>query len=283
MEINQLLKIGVDIIKDRDYGNPLLEATMVLEDLLKVDRIYIYTRGKDRLGKDIRDRFLELMNLRASGYPIQYILGRQDFMGLDFYIEEGVLIPRSDTEILVEYVLKYIDENHGKEKIKVLDLGFGSGAIALSLAYYKKHIKVYGIDNSDLAMKVASINKDRFNLDNVQLYKGDLFEDLNMEGDFHIIISNPPYIPSEEIERLQTEVKAFEPRTALDGGRDGLDYYRQLVPGFKKYLRPQGLLIFEIGHDQGQAVKNLMLDGGLEDINILQDLQGLDRVVYGRK
>lgn len=286
MEINQLLRTGVDMIKDREYGNPVLEATMVLETLLDVDRIYIYTHGKEKVEQATLDKFLELMKKRAKGYPIQYILNEKEFMGLNFYIEEGVLIPRPDTEILVEYILNYIDINYKDKSINLLDLGIGSGAIALSIANYKRHINVYGVDSSDIAMKVASINRKKFNLNNVKLYKGDLFQgikELGLEGKFHIIASNPPYISKEEIQTLQKEVKDFEPMAALDGGEDGLDFYRIIVPESKKYLMNNGLLIFEIGWEQGKTVSNLLLDEGFKNIKILKDLQGLDRVVLGTK
>ncbi|NMA87502.1 MAG: peptide chain release factor N(5)-glutamine methyltransferase [Tissierellia bacterium] len=283
MEINQLLKTGVNMIKDREYGNPVLEATMVLEKLLNVDRIYVYTHGKAKVDKDIEDKFLEIMELRATGYPIQYILKEKEFMGLNFYIEEGVLIPRPDTEILVEYILNYIDVNYENREIKLLDIGFGSGAIGLSIAYYKRQIQVLGVDNSDIAMKVASINRDKLNLENVKLYSGDLFSKISDGEKFHIIASNPPYIPSGEIENLQREVKDFEPVEALDGGDDGLDYYREIIPNAKKYLERDGLLIFEIGWDQGQRVKEIFLKEGFKNVEILKDLQGLDRVVCGIK
>lgn len=284
MEINQLLKIGADMIIDREYGNPLLEATMVLESLLDVDRIYIYTHGKEKVNDNIVDKFLELMKIRATGYPIQYILKEKEFMGLNFYIEEGVLIPRPDTEILVEYILHYIDKNYPNKSINLLDLGVGSGAIALSIAHYKRNINVYGVDNSDIAMKVANINREKFNLDNVKLYKGNLFEGIEELGiKFHIIVSNPPYISSEEIDTLQKEVKDFEPMEALDGGEDGLDFYRKIISKSKKYLEEKGLLIFEIGCEQGKDVSNLFLKEGFENIEVLKDLQGLDRVVLGIK
>lgn len=284
MEINQLLKIGADMIVDRKYGNPVLEATMVLESLLDVDRIYIYTHGKEKVNDNIVDKFLELMRIRATGYPIQYILKEKEFMGLKFYIEEGVLIPRPDTEILVEYILKYVDINYQNKSVNLLDLGIGSGAIALSIAHYKRHINVYGVDNSDIAMKVANINRERYNLDNVKLYKGNLFKGVEELGiKFHIIASNPPYIPSEEIQTLQEEVKKFEPMAALDGGEDGLDFYRKIIPESKKYLEKDGLLIFEIGCEQGKDVSNLLLNEDFRDIEVLKDLQGLDRVVLGIK
>ena len=159
-----------------------------LQSKLSQDRIYIYTHGKDSVNKDIQDRFLEIMKLRATGYPIQYILKEKEFMGLNFYIEEGVLIPRPDTEILVEYILNYIDINYGNREIKLLDLGFGSGAIGLSIAYYKRQVQVFGVDNSKIAMKVANINKDKFNLENVKLYNGDLFSNIEDGEKFHIIL-----------------------------------------------------------------------------------------------
>ncbi|NLV77048.1 MAG: peptide chain release factor N(5)-glutamine methyltransferase [Tissierellia bacterium] len=283
MDINSLLKKGVEIIGERKYGNPQLEATLVLSKLLGVDKVYIYTHGKEKVSPSVKEKFIKLMEKRATGYPIQYILKEKEFMGLDFYIEEGVLVPRPDTEILVEYILNYIDEKYKNEPINFLDLGFGSGAIALSIAYYRRNVNVYGVDIGDIPLKVGYINKDRFKLDNVKLYKGDLFqgiEGLGLEGKFHIIASNPPYIPIEDIEMLQTEVK-YEPLDALAGGEDGLDYYRNIIPKAKDYLCPQGLLIFEIGYDQGKRIKNILIEEGYKNIQILKDLQGLDRVILG--
>ena len=286
MEINHLLKKGVDIIKDREYGNPVLEATLLLGKLLNVDKIYIYTHGKEQVSKPIVDKFLELMDKRSKGYPIQYILKEREFMGLNFYVEEGVLIPRPDTEILVEYVLEYMDKNYKDKLVNFLDLGIGSGAICLSVAYYRENANVYGVDIHDTPLKVANINKARFNLDIVKLDIGDLFkglENLGLVGNVHRIASNPPYIPKGEIETLQKEVKDYEPIDALDGGEDGLSFYRRITPESKRYLQEKGLLIFEIGYDQGKQVKNILMDNGFKNIQILKDLQGLDRVVFGTK
>ncbi|CCQ93430.1 Release factor glutamine methyltransferase [[Clostridium] ultunense Esp] len=282
MDINQLLQRGVDLIKDRPYTNPVLEATLLLSKLLNVDKTYIYTHGKDKVSRPIMDKFLELMEKRAEGYPIQYIINEKEFMGLDFYVDEGVLIPRSDTEILVEYVLEYIDNKYKGKPINILDLGIGSGAIALSIAYYKKNANVYGVDLHDIPLKIARINKERFKLNNVNLFKGDLFQGVEGLGEkFHIITSNPPYIPKREIETLQEEVKDYEPKEALDGGEDGLDFYRRIIPESKEYLIKDGLLIFEIGYDQSKQITNMMVDEGFENVGILKDLQGLDRVVLG--
>lgn len=283
MEINELIKIGMDRIKGRLYSNPMLEATLLLSKLMKVDKVYIYTHGKDRVPDEIVEEYMKAVEKRSKGYPIQYIIKEKEFMGLDFYIEEGVLIPRPDTEVIVEYILAYIDKNHPNENIKVLDIGIGSGAIGLSVAYYRKNTYVYGVDISPKALKVAGINRDRFKLTNVKLLESNLFERIDKEEKFHIIASNPPYIPTDSIDSLQEEVKDYEPRIALDGGREGMEFYKRIVPESKEYLQERGLLIFEIGFDQGRAVEDLMIAEGFKDVKILKDLQGLDRAVLGIK
>lgn len=281
MEINQLIRIGVDRIKGRQYGNAVLEATLLLGKLMNVDKVHIYTHGKEQVPDEIVNKFLEAIEKRSKGYPIQYIIKEKEFMGLNFYIEEGVLIPRPDTEIIVEYILEYIDKRHSQEQINILDIGIGSGAIGLSIAYYKKNVHVCGVDISHKALEVANINKDRFNLSNVKLIKSDLFEKISEEEKFHIIVSNPPYIPTEDMESLQEEVKNYEPRTALDGGKEGMDFYRRIIPESKNYLKEEGLLIFEIGYHQAKDVSHIMIENGFKDIKILKDLQGLDRAVLG--
>lgn len=284
MVINELLTLGLDILKKEEFNNPSLEVRLVLSKLLNVDKSYIYSYGERQISKDIENEFIKIITKRAEGYPIQYILGEKEFMGLDFYLEEGVLIPRPDTEILVEYIIEFINKNYGKEKINILDLGIGSGAISLSIAKYCPHTFVYGVDIGDIPIKVANINKDRFDLSNVEFLQGDLFEPiykLNLENNLHIIVSNPPYIPKEEIEKLQREVRFFEPKLALDGGIDGLHYYRKITRDAKNFLIDNGLLIYEIGYNQGRDVSNILDNEGYENINILKDLQGLDRVVMG--
>lgn len=262
------------------------ESILILCKLLDVDKSYIYTYGDREVSPYVVDKFLGLMEKRFSGYPIQYILGEWEFMGLDFYLEEGVLVPRPDTEILVEYIIGYVKEKYNDVEIKILDLGVGSGAISLSIGNYCRSAQVYGVDISDIAIKVANVNKDRLKLFNVNFYRGDLFEaleDLKLEGQFQIIASNPPYISKDEIEKLHTTVKDFEPRLALDGGEDGLDFYRKITPLSKEFLIDEGLLIYEIGFDQGKAVKSILINEGFKDIAILKDLQGHDRVVLGFK
>lgn len=277
MEINDLL---------RKSPCNITESVLILCKLLDVDKSYIYTYGNEDLSPFVVDKFLELMGKRATGYPLQYILGEWEFMGLDFYLEEGVLVPRPDTEVLVEYIIGYIKRRYNEVELNLLDLGVGSGVISLSIANYCKNALVYGVDISDIAIKVANINKDRLNLSNVNFFKGNLFEALegiDLKGKFQIIASNPPYISKDEIEKLHTTVKDFEPRLALDGGVDGLDFYRKITPIGKEFLQDDGLLIYEIGFDQGKAVEDILNLEGFKEVSIIKDLQGLDRVVLGFK
>lgn len=273
-----------DLLKKSPLNIP--ESILILCKLLDRDKSYIYTYGDMKVSPSVVDKFLELMEKRLSGYPLQYILGEWEFMGLNFYLEEGVLVPRPDTEILVEYIIEYIKRQYNNIELNILDLGVGSGAISLSIANYCKNTVVYGVDISDIAIKVANTNKDRLNLLNVNFFKGDLFEPLekkDLKGKLQIIASNPPYISKDGIEKLHTTVKDFEPRLALDGGVDGLDFYRKITPISKEFLVDNGLLIYEIGFDQGEEVKTIMNLEGFKEISILKDLQGLDRVVLGFK
>ena len=284
MVINELLAEGITYLKDLEYANPLFEARLILAKVLNVDKSYIYTYGDKEVSEDQSQEFLKLIKKRSTAYPIAYLLNEKQFMGLDLYIEEGVLIPRPDTEILVEYVLDYIKKHYNDKKINVLDIGIGSGAISLSVANYCPNVRVYGMDIGYKPIRVSNINKERLNLTNVSFHQGDLFhaiENLNLKNKCEIIISNPPYIRKEDIKSLQKDVQEFEPLLALDGGVDGLDFYRRITKEAKDYLAPGGLLVYEIGFDQGIELKNIMLQEAYSDIEIIKDLSGLDRVVAG--
>lgn len=286
MVISELLNKGVTLIEGKEYSDPILESILVLSTILNVDRTYVYTHLDKEVSQASQERFISIMEKRKAGHPLQYLLKEKQFMGLDFYVEEGVLIPRPETEIMVEYIIDYIEKNYGVKQVNVLDIGIGSGAISLSIAKYLENTRVYGIDIGYIPIKVANINKDRFGLENVEFYQGDLFEPLESAGvkeKFHIIISNPPYIKSKDIEKLQEEVRNFEPMLALDGGEDGLVFYRKITAQSKGYLKSKGMLIYEIGYDQGLDVKEILIEEGFKDISILKDYQGHDRVVLGFK
>lgn len=295
--IGELINKGVEILGEGEYNNPLLESRLLLCHVINVDKLYTYTHKNQVVDNCFVDKFLKLIYKRKSGYPIQYILGKQEFMGIDFYVKEGVLIPRPDTEILVEYIIDLVKSKYfgDKDIIKIADLGTGSGAITLSLAYYLKDVHVYSVDVSDTALEVAAENAKRLGLESkVTLLKGDLFEpldDLGLHNSIDIIVSNPPYIPTKDISELQKEVAEYEPRLALDGGEDGLDFYRRIVNECGKYLSSDGILAVEIGYDQGQAVKELLENAQNQaayfnrsdrnSIICLKDLAGHDRVVVG--
>lgn len=304
--ISKLIKKGMETLGEGEYNNPLLDSQLLLCHVLNVDKIYTYTHKDQVVDSQSVDKFLKLIDKRKSGYPIQYILGKQEFMGLDFYVKEGVLIPRPDTEILVENIIELVKSKYFKDKelIKIVDIGTGSGAITLSLAHYLENAHVYSIDISDTALQVAKENAKRLGLESkVTFIKGDLLNplgELNIYNSIDIIVSNPPYIPTKDIAALQKEVAEYEPKLALDGGEDGLDFYRRIICESGKYLAPSGVLAFEIGCNQGNDVKNLMEDKGgdkgtfllsykeqgcsgkgVKDVKIIKDLAGHDRVVVG--
>lgn len=304
--IGELIKLGMETLGEGEYNNPLLDSQLLLCYVLNVDKIYTYTHKDQEVSSQSVDKFLKLIDKRKSGYPLQYILENQEFMGLDFFVKEGVLIPRPDTEILVEYIIDLINKGHfnNKGSLKIVDIGTGSGAITLSLAHYIENSHIYSIDISDIALQVATENSKRLGLESkVTFLKGDLLEPLDKLGlhqSIDIIVSNPPYIPTRDIDGLQKEVAECEPMTALDGGEDGLDYYRRIIQESSQYLVEGGVLAFEIGYNQGNEVKELMSGTKgqepcpsqskknrpcclrcFEGIKIIKDLAGHDRVVVG--
>ena len=281
MVINELLKKGVALIQGKQYINPVLESILVLSRILEVDKSYIWAHGDEGVSDQTRDRFLEIMNMRKEDIPLEYIFNQREFYGIDFYVEEGVLIPRPETELLVDYVIEYVNKKYRDQSIKILEIGIGSGAISLSLGKILDKARVYGVDIEDVPLRVSGKNLQDLNLNNVEFFKSDLFENVRSRGlkDFQVILSNPPYIESGEISKLQKQVKNYEPATALDGGADGLDFYRRISKEAMFYLNRGGLLIYEIGYKQGPKVKSILEDLGYENIEVLKDYQGHDRIV----
>lgn len=285
MEIKELLRMGVDKLGEREYLNPTLDALLILEFLLNVDRSYLYTHGDRVVSDEIVDKYVYFIEKRKIGYPLSYLLKEKDFYDLSFYIDEGVLVPRPDTEILVDWIINTAIEKYQNRPINIVDLGTGSGCIGITLAYHLKNAVIYAVDLDNKALEVTEKNILRYKLNNrVVLCNGDMFDgikSLQLEGKVDIIVSNPPYIPSQVIEGLQVEVRKYEPRKALDGGSDGLDFYRRIIPESKTYLNKSGILAFEIGYSQGEIVKKLFIEEGFCNVEIIKDLQGLDRVVVG--
>lgn len=258
---------------------PRLDVETILQKVLNVDRLYILLNLEKALSEDEEKLFDKFINERLNNRPIAYIVGNREFMGLDFYVQEGVLIPRPDTEVLVEEVIE-LAKNKGP--INILDIGTGSGAITVSLAKYLENAKVTSVDISDIALEIGKKNAISNNVDDkITFIKSDLFTNIDKDVKFDIIVSNPPYIKKEVIETLDKQVKDFEPYNALEGGIDGLDFYRKITSQGKDYLKKGGILAYEVGHDQSEDVSKLMEKDGYTNIYTRKDLQQIDRVVIG--
>lgn len=282
--IEKLLQDGTSLIKKREYNNPSLDVQLILSYLLSKDKIYLFLHKNEEIEEAVTKKFFSMVNRRNEGYPLQYMINSQEFMGLDFYIKEGVLVPRPDTEILVEKIINIANQPAYKDKrLRILDIGTGSGAIAVSLGYYLKNSDVTAMDVSKTATETAEINVKKHKLTNVHIYESDIFKDTFLLNDkYDIVVSNPPYIEEDTIQQLMTEVSQYEPKIALDGGRDGLDYYRRIAAVFKRVHSDNSILAVEIGSNQKHKVMDIF-----KDINILKiiecdkDLSGNDRIVTG--
>ena len=260
-------------------STPRLDVETLLQKVLGVDRLYILLNLDRVLSNDEEQLFNKFIEERLNNRPIAYIVGNREFMGLDFYVQEGVLIPRPDTEILVEEVIELAKD---KGKVNILDIGTGSGAITVSLAKYLENAKVTSVDISDIALEIGKRNAMENNVvDRIDFIKSDLFSALDKNVKFDIIVSNPPYIKREVIETLDKQVKDFEPYNALEGGIDGLDFYRAITTQAKDFLKEGGILAYEVGHDQSEDVSKLMEIDGYNNIYTRKDLQQIDRVVIG--
>ena len=257
------------------------EAELLLEKAAGLNRTALFLRGEEVLSADILEVYEGYLSEREQGRPTQYILGEWEFMGLPFCVGEGVLIPRADTEVLVETIL---EKQQTEQFRSILDIGTGSGCIPVSLGHYGRFENIMAVDISQKALGYATENAVKNNI-KIDFYESDLFANLPMgwKGNLDAIVSNPPYIPKKDIEELMTEVKDFEPMNALDGGEDGLDFYRAIVERGREWLKDGGWLFFEIGYDQGEDLRNLLQDFGYTEVEIRQDLAGLDRVAMGRK
>lgn len=275
MTLEKTLANGRQILAEAGIAEAALDAWYLLEYIGKFDRSYFYLHYQDEIEEEQLQEYLTLVKKRAERVPLQYITGEQEFMGLEFKVNSSVLIPRQDTEILVETVLGVLQPD-----MRVLDLCTGSGCILISLLHYAKEIVGVGSDVSKQALITAKENA-KANEVEAEWVRSDLFA--NLTGTFDVIVSNPPYIPTREIETLMPEVRDFEPVEALDGKEDGLFYYGKILAESGNFLNPGGYLIFEIGHDQGEAVSILMKQAGYDQIRVIRDLSGLNRVVCGRK
>lgn len=266
------LRYGKKYLADRQIENSGGDAWYLMEYVWGIDRNYYFLHSDDIIEQKDEERYRDLLQKRGSHIPLQHLTGTCDFMGLTFQVNDQVLIPRQDTETLVESALSRL-----KEGDRALDLCTGSGCIILSLEKLAPGIRGLGADISAAALAVAKRNRDSLGLES-DFCISDLFE--GIEGVFDIIVSNPPYIASGKIPGLMEEVRGFEPLLALDGGADGLDFYRRIIKDARNFLKPGGWLGLEIGYDQREAVEELLRRQGFIRTETLQDLAGLDRTVW---
>ncbi len=285
MTYRELYERGKEALAFAGIGEAELDARLLLEFVCGTSRNDLLAHGDGEVESEKQAAYETLIGERRKRIPLQYLTGVQNFMGLEFFVDRNVLIPRQDTEILVEEALKNLHDG-----MHVLDMCTGSGCILISLLYYTNHCDGLGVDISPKALAVAKRNSAALlpketaadaeeGFGRIRFLQSDLFA--AVEGKFDMIAANPPYIVSADMEALMPEVGEYEPWLALDGGSDGLLFYRRIVEEGRKHLFGGGMLFFEIGCDQGEAVSGLMERAGFLEVHVVKDYGGLDRVVYG--
>lgn len=274
--VRDIINKAQNTLEAAGIADSQVDSWLLAEFVFGITRAKYYANMQMTVDGKSAEKYNELVNQRAGHIPLQYLVGTQEFMGLTFKVNENVLIPRQDTELLVENVADCL----GNGKRTVLDMCTGSGCIAVSIDRLSKDSKVTAVDISEKALEIAQENN-RFNNANVTFIQSDLFT--NVTGRYDIIVSNPPYIRTDEIPKLMEEVKMHEPVMALDGMEDGLYFYKKICSEASDYLNDNGKIFFEIGYDQGDDVSEILRQNRFCNIEVLKDLSGNDRVVIARK
>lgn len=278
--VSELIKQGENILQAYEVLDAAIDSKLLARHLLGYDSITLVLSANEIVPEHIKESYMYLIAKRSQGIPLQYITKEQSFMGLDFYVDDRVLIPRQDTETLVETILalykKYPVHN-------IVEIGTGSGCISIALAHYLQDIKISAIDISREALDVAKKNaKHNGVIDKITFIESDLME--KYEGapqSVDLIVSNPPYISLQDCKELMREVRGYEPMIALTDASDGLSFYRNITSKAPYYLKPDGIIAYEIGYDQGSAVSRILEEAGFREIEVIKDLAGKDRVVIG--
>ncbi len=280
------LKLLMD--KSRKYleKHNVVEAGLITEivfsHVLNMDRMLLFTKYKSQVEKEKIDKIRNyIQKIGKEKFPLQYLLNEQEFYGRKFYVNKGVLIPRQDTEKLVEEAIRIL-KNESVKNPKILDIGTGSGIIGITIALEIEGCKVMGTDISDKALEISQKNKEILNVGNIKFFKSDLFNEIEYKK-FNMIVSNPPYISDDETGIMSEDTLLYEPKEALFAENSGLSFYYRISREAMDYLQEEGYLLFEIGYRQGSAVKEIMEKTGFVNVNILKDMQNLDRVVIGQK
>mgnify|MGYP000360267563 FL=1 len=274
MNYTEAFLMGMQKLKEAEIGEAQLDARLLLEEVCGTDHNTLLCHGDREVSEAEEEQYRKALEQRAVHVPLQHLLGYQNFMGLRFQVNEHVLIPRQDTEILVEEAMRYLHDG-----MRILDLCTGSGCILLSLLHYSNDCEGVGVDISQEALQVAAQNAELLGI-KADFLKSDLYE--KVTGKFDLLVSNPPYIERKVIPTLMEEVREYDPYIALDGGEDGLDFYRRIIGGAQDYLKRGGQILMEIGSGQAKAVSELLREAGFKEIDVCRDFAGLDRVVSGR-
>lgn len=274
MKYRELYEAGVCTLQNAGIAECELDARLLLEAVCGTNRNDLLAHGDNEVSEKEYNSYVNHIERRKSHEPLQYITGEQEFMGLPFLVNEHVLIPRQDTEVLVEEVMRFLQDG-----MDILDMCTGSGCILLSLLHYSNNCRGVGADISEKALETAEENAARLSENNAEFVCSDLFD--KIDGEFDIIVSNPPYIESGVIPTLMQEVRDFEPMEALDGKADGLFFYDRIIEQASCYLRGGGYLFVEIGCDQAEAVAGRMKAAGYREVTVIRDYAGLNRAVYG--
>jgi release factor glutamine methyltransferase len=279
MNIRDALQAAADTLKASEVAEPMREARSLLSFVLQCDAAFLVAHPEYELTADRKLLFQSCIRRRARHEPYQYITGRQEFYGLDFLVTPDVLIPRPETEILVEAA---IEESAGKDAPAICEIGVGTGCISIAILKNVENARGTGVDISEAALSVARRNAEMHGVTAwLMLQTGDVFDGIT--GSFDLIVSNPPYVPADQITTLQIEVRDHEPREALDGGKSGLDIVERIVVGSLDHLKPGGALLLEIGFDQSQRVRELFDLSRWHEPEFLPDLQGIPRIVKARR
>ncbi len=281
MTIHYVYKILTDMLKKAGVDSPAFDAISLMESVLGTKRTDITLFPEKEISDKDSDTLLALARRRAQGEPLQYIIGYWEFFGRKFYVGEGVLIPRDDTEVVLSCTFEYLDNIPKDNPIKILDLCSGSGILAISLKCRYSHAQVTAVEISDLAIPYL-VRNCKENKADINIIHVDIFECVDdfTDGEFDLIISNPPYVTDEDMDNLQKEV-CFEPSLALAGGKDGCDFYRKIIPLYKKKLKPGGMLAFEYDGDQAHIIESLMAQADFCKIRIYDDIGGVHRAING--
>ena len=274
MNYTEAFLMGMQKLKEAEIGEAQLDARLLLEEVCGTDHNTLLCHGDREVSEAEEEQYRKALEQRAVHVPLQHLLGYQNFMGLRFQVNEHVLIPRQDTGILVEEAMRYLHDG-----MRILDLCTGSGCILLSLLHYSNDCEGVGVDISQEALQVAAQNAELLGI-KADFLKSDLYE--KVTGKFDLLVSNPPYIERKVIPTLMEEVREYDPYIALDGGEDGLDFYRRIIGGAQDYLKRGGQILMEIGSGQAKAVSELLREAGFKEIDVCRDFAGLDRVVSGR-